>query len=101
MVRAVKKFRHYILRNKVYAIVPDPTVKLLMLQNELGERRAKWVTMLQEYDIEIQPMKLVRKQGLTQTMAEIGPELTVQNYNIEEVSPDGWYDDIVYYLLNQ
>ena len=46
-------------------------------------------------------MKLVRGQGLTQTMAEIGPELSVCNYDVEEVSPDGWYDDIVYYLLNQ
>ena len=53
LVRVVKKFKHYILRNKIFAIVPDPAVKLLLIQNELGERRAKWVTMLQEYDMEI------------------------------------------------
>lgn len=69
LVIAMNKFRHYILRNKVFAIVLDPVVKLLLMQNELGECRAKWVTMLQEYEIEIQPMKLVRGQGVTRTMA--------------------------------
>lgn len=37
LVRAVKKFKHYILRNKIFAIVPDPAVKLLLIHNELGE----------------------------------------------------------------
>lgn len=37
LVRAVKKFRHYILKNKVFAIVLDPVVKLLLTKNELGE----------------------------------------------------------------
>ena len=41
LVKVVKKFRHYILRSKVYAIVPDPAVKILLMQNELGERRGK------------------------------------------------------------
>lgn len=34
-------------------------------------------------------------------MAEMGLDLTVQHYNIEDVSPGGWYDDIIYYLLKQ
>lgn len=101
LVRVVKKFRHYILRNKVFAIVPNPAIKLLLMQNELGEHREKWVTMLQEYDIEIKLMNLVRGQGLTRTMVEMGPDLIVQHYNIEDVSPVGWYDDIIHYLLNQ
>lgn len=31
LVRGVKKFNHYILRNKVFSIVPDPIVKLLLM----------------------------------------------------------------------
>lgn len=46
LVRGVKKFWHYILCNKVFAIVPDLAVKTLLMQNELGEWRAKWVTLL-------------------------------------------------------
>lgn len=60
LIKAIKKFRHYILRSKIYTIVSDVAVKTLLMQNELGERRGKWVTIIQEYDIEIQPMKLVR-----------------------------------------
>lgn len=81
LVRGVKKVRHYILWNKVFSIVPDPSVKMLLMQNELGERREKWVTLLQEYDMEIQPMKLVRGKALTWMIAEMtaeeGPKLIV------------------------
>jgi hypothetical protein len=56
LIKAVKKFCHYILRSKVYAIVPDPIVKTLLMQNKLGERRGKWIAILQEFDLEIQPM---------------------------------------------
>ena len=41
LVKTIKKFQHYILRRKVYAIVLDATVKTLLIQNELGERRGK------------------------------------------------------------
>jgi len=45
-MKAVKKFRHYILRSQVKAIVPDAAVKMLLMQNEPGEKRAKWITTL-------------------------------------------------------
>lgn len=56
----VKKLNHYILRSKVYVIVPDPMVKSLLMQIKFGERRGKWMEIIQEYDLEIQPIKLVR-----------------------------------------
>lgn len=101
LVKGVKKSRQYILRNKVFATVLDPIVKLLLMQSELGERRAKCVTMLQEYDIEIQPMKLVRGRTLTRTMAEIVPKITTQQYHLQYFLPDEWYDDVVFCFLNQ
>lgn len=60
-----KKFRHYILRRKIYAIVPDKEVRSLLMQSELGERRGKWMVILQEFDLEMHPMRLVRGQGLS------------------------------------
>ncbi|XP_057863203.1 uncharacterized protein LOC131071404 [Cryptomeria japonica] len=68
--------------------------------NELGERRGKWIATIQEYDIEIQPMRLVRGQALAQTLAVDGPRLVQQVYAIEDVTLDEWYKDIVCYLLN-
>lgn len=60
LVRVVKKFRHYSLRSKIIVVVPDVTIKMLLVQSEHGEKRAKWITVLQEYDMDITPMKLVR-----------------------------------------
>lgn len=59
------------------------------------------MTMLQEYDIEVQPMKLVRGQGLMRKMLEMGSDLVAQHYNLEDVSLGDLYDDIIHYLLNQ
>lgn len=100
LVYGVNNFWHYILRNKVFTIVPDPNVKTLLMQNELGERREKWVTLQQEYDMEIHPMKLIWGKSLTHKIVEIELKLMVQQYHYEDVSPDEYYDDIIYYLLN-
>lgn len=46
LFRVVKKFRHYILRNQIIAIVPDPAIKNLLSQQELGVQRGNWVSTL-------------------------------------------------------
>ena len=53
LIKVVKKFCHYILRGKVYVTVHDPVVKTLLMQNDLGERRGKWMVILQEFDLKI------------------------------------------------
>lgn len=100
LIKPVHKFFHYILRSKVYAIVLDPIVKLLLMKNELGERRGKWMVILQEFYLEIQPMKLVRGQGLTKMIVENEEQIMVsQVYTNENLIKDVWYQDIVFYLL--
>lgn len=39
------------------------------MQMEVGEKRANWVTALQEYDVEIRPAKIVRGQGVCKMLA--------------------------------
>lgn len=46
LVRAVKKFRHYIFQSQIIVVVPDAAVKSLLMQSELGERRGKWMAIL-------------------------------------------------------
>ncbi|GLJ23908.1 hypothetical protein SUGI_0454280 [Cryptomeria japonica] len=75
LVRAVKKFRRYILRSKIYVIVLDQAVKSLLMQSELGEHRGKWMAILQEFDLEMHPMKLVRGQGFSHAMATNIPQI--------------------------
>jgi hypothetical protein len=53
--KAVKHFQSYLLKSRTKVIVPYPAVRNLLVEKELGEKRANWVTSLQEYDLEITP----------------------------------------------
>ena len=44
-------------------------MRQLLIQREVGEKRANWVTTLQEYDIDIKPAKIVRGQGFCRLLA--------------------------------
>jgi hypothetical protein len=108
--KAVKHFRSYILNSRMKFIVPYPTVRNLLVQKELGEKRANWVTSLQEYDLEIIPAQIVRGQGLcklvfdstagqqeesdTSNLGQHDQSLICCTQNL--VSP--WYDDIRFCL---
>ena len=70
VLKMVKQFRPYILKNRTKVIVPHPTVRSLFVQKELGERRGNWVTALQEYDLEFKPASIVKGQGLCKLMTE-------------------------------
>lgn len=111
LVRAVKKFRHYIFKSQIIAIVPDPAIKNLLSQQELGVQRGNWVSTLQEFDLTIQPMKIIRGQGLSQTLASCGDDFALEPFNGEDgqplqicqtrVSNSSWYVNIVQYLTSR
>ena len=67
--KAVKHYRPFLLKSHTKIIVPFSAVRQLLIQRELGEKRANWVTALQEYDLEIKPAKIVRGQGFCRILA--------------------------------
>eukprot|EP00253_Pinus_taeda_P031826 PITA_31826 len=67
--KAVKHYKLFLLKAHTKVIVPFSSVRQLLIQRELGEKIANWVTMLQEYDIEIKPVKIVRGQGFCRLLA--------------------------------
>jgi hypothetical protein len=108
--KEVKHFRSYLLKSRTKIIVPYPAVRNLLVQKELGEKRANWVTSLQEFDLEITPTQIVRGQGLCKLVFDSKTEqkedsdtsdLKQHNQNLiccaqNLVSP--WYDDNRHYL---
>jgi hypothetical protein len=68
--------------------------------------RGKWVSKIQEYDLEIKPTKIIKGQGLAQMLVESNQEAIQMgeseqiNVMISELEHDEWYSDIVYYLKN-
>jgi len=109
MFKAIKHFRLYMLKSKTNVIVPFLAVRNLLFQKDLGEKRAKWVTALQEYDLEIKPSKIVRGQGLCKLVAEGNDEamqakdvkkveleegILQSTVNVIEQNQDSWYSDL-------
>jgi hypothetical protein len=57
--KVVKHFRPYLLKSRTKVIIPYPAVRNLLVQKELGEKRAHWMTSLQEYDLELNQPRLL------------------------------------------
>jgi hypothetical protein len=63
-VKSLKHFRKYISYNKITTYVPYPKVKDVLSQQDCMGTRGKWVSKIQEYDLEIKPTKTIKGQGL-------------------------------------
>ena len=116
LVRALKEFRVYILDSHIIAHVPSASIKEVMTQSEPDGRRAKWIAVLLEYDLEIKPTKLIKGQGLAKLMAQSNYDALdlnqldfyVANHTISEqtilpfdflTSP--WYKDIIFVFIRE
>ncbi|XP_059067735.1 uncharacterized protein LOC131858500 [Cryptomeria japonica] len=78
----------------------DSVVKSILTQQEVGlNKRATWVTKIQEYDLDIHPTKTIKGQGLCKLIAENRVEM-------DEGLPltlfvglqDTWFFEVAYYL---
>jgi hypothetical protein len=104
LVKVVSYFRNYILTSHVIAYVPYPPIKMMLSQQLREGRWANWLAKLQEYDIEIKPLKVVKGQGLCKLIGGIevinidlsnDKSLVTQD---EMIARSEWYKNIVFYL---
>jgi hypothetical protein len=58
LVKSLKHFQVYIGYSNIVGYVPHATVKDILGQHDYLGDRGKWVSKIQEYDIEIKPTKL-------------------------------------------
>ena len=75
----MKAFRIYILHTKVIACVPSASVKEVLTQPNIDGKRSKWIAKLIEFDIEVNPTKLIKGQGLAKLMDEKNCDLLGMN----------------------
>jgi hypothetical protein len=105
-VKSLKHFVNYVGYNKIKAYVPYPSVKDVLSQQDCMGTRGKWVSKIQEYDLEIKPTKIVKGQGLAQMLTESNQEAIQMgereqiNMVVSELEHDEWYSDVIYYLKN-
>eukprot|EP00253_Pinus_taeda_P019263 PITA_19263 len=103
--KAIKYFRPFLLKTHTKVIVPFPAVRNLLIQKDVGEKRANWITALQEYDLEIKPASIVRGQGFCKMLAGAShiPKSSseeVQTYEVSLNDIEYLYADTIYYLKN-
>jgi hypothetical protein len=100
--------------------VPTSVVKDILVQPDNDGNRVRWLANIQEFDLEVNPTKLVKGQGLAKLLAESNFRALGLNYleshgyipNIGELydykpmiwiedkfSSSTWYCDIFSYLL--
>eukprot|EP00253_Pinus_taeda_P004996 PITA_04996 len=119
LIKSLKAFRIYILHSKVISYVPSASVKDVLMQLDVDGRRAKWISKLIKFNIELKPTKLVRGQGLAKMMAEENCRMLDMNWIsknagdrqteeaivghdhslIENLASCEWYDKIAQNLL--
>ena len=97
--------------------MPTSSVKDILVQLDSDGRRGRWLTKIQEFDLEVKPTKLIKGQGLAKLLAESNlraldinclqeedgdthlhePDDRTDPRKIEEKFISvGWYKDIVF-----
>ena len=75
LIKSLKTFKIYILHAKVLAYVPSAAMKYVLTRPNIDGKRAKWLSKLIEFDIEVKPTKLVKGLGIAKLMAKENCEL--------------------------
>jgi hypothetical protein len=60
LLKSLKAFIVYVLHSRVIAYVPSASVKDILIQLDIDGRRGKWISKILEFDLEINPIKLVK-----------------------------------------
>lgn len=70
LVKALKDFRIYFLQSNIITYVPTTITKYIMVQGYTEGKRGKWIAKIHEYDMDINPTKLIKGEGLAKFLSE-------------------------------
>jgi hypothetical protein len=117
LVKSLKAFRFYVMHSKVTAYIPSASVKDILIYPDIDGRRGKWIAKILEFDLEINPTKLVKGQGLAKLLDESNckalgvnfinvcsdtQQVELSNKDTQDdlsLSECTWYKDLIYFLL--
>ena len=68
LFKSLKHLRTYVGYSKIIGYVPHVAVKDIMAQQGCLGIRGKWVSKIQEYDLEIKTTKLIKGQGFAKML---------------------------------
>jgi hypothetical protein len=115
LVKSLKEFRTYILHSQVIAYMPNNSIKEILNQPDPEGRKGKWIIVMLEYDLEINPTKMIMGQGLVKYMVQSNCNILGINFIVDlsenpheettaQVSQkfidSPWYTNTIYVLRN-
>jgi hypothetical protein len=114
LVKAVEKFRHFILGKHTSVKVPLPAVNFLLSQTYLSEKLAHWLAQIQEHNLTIVTSNTIKGRDLALHLAqhvetseeidEHDSSLSTLLYIDNQILPvyeHPWYKNLAYFLQNQ
>jgi hypothetical protein len=114
LVKAVEKFRHFILGKNTLVKVSLPTVKFFLSQTYHSGKLAHWISKIQEHDLTIMTSNTIKGRDLSLHLAhhvETSEEIDEHDSSLSTlfyidnqilpVSEHSWYKYLVYYLKNK
>ena len=95
-------FWTYILNSHVISYVPSSLVKMLLNQQLREGKWENWLVKIKEYDIEIEPLKAIKGQGLCKLIVNSDSLDGVISISVgEPMAVLEWYKDILFYLRSE
>jgi hypothetical protein len=99
LVKVVAHFQNYILNSYVISYVLSSLVKMSFNKQLREGKWANWLAKIQEYDIDIKPLKVVKGQSLCKLSANSDSlDGTISISVGEPLADSESYRDIVFYL---
>ena len=65
--------------------MPTSLLVTALNQTELHSKWSKWIMCMQEYDLEIKPMKIIRGTGLARFLTQSHPSVIVEPPQVDDL----------------
>jgi hypothetical protein len=109
VVLAVQKLRHYILLRTTKVIADSNPIQYFLSCRQVNEKFARWIIILQEYDLDFSTPKSKKALVLTELVMALPSDTTSTHVNTDFpdkhlfyiTSDDPWYGDLLVYLRTQ
>jgi hypothetical protein len=109
VVLVVQKLHHYILLRTTNVIADSNPMQYLLSHQQVNGKFARWIVILQEYDLEFSTPKSKKALVLTELVMTLPSDTTSApvNTNFPDehlfyiTSNDPWYGDLLVYLRTQ
>jgi hypothetical protein len=106
VVVAVQKLCHYILLHTTKVVTDSNPMQYLLSRRKVNGKFARWIVILQEYDLEFSKPKSKKALVLTELIMALPSNTTSAPVNTDFpdehffyiTSDDPWYDDLLIYL---